>query len=91
MEEKSVSRIGGCPGCRKSALLVDGACKECARKFGSRFAAMAAKIREKPEFKKMCFNALKTDVARKEFVLTFGPVEDEVCAIGPANMARGSR
>ncbi len=91
MEEKSVPKIGGCPGCRKSAMLVDGACRECARKVGSRFAAMATKIREKPGFKKMCFDALKTETAREKFVLTFGPVENEVYAIGPANMAQGPR
>lgn len=75
MEEAKIASIGGCAGCRKSSVLTDGVCKGCLAKFGPRFAALAVKVRTKPEFHELCFRALRSDAARAEFVAMFGPVD----------------
>lgn len=86
-EEARVTSIGGCAGCRRSALLTDGVCKGCLAKFGPRFASLAVKVRTKPGFRELCFMFLRTDVARAEFVAMFGPVDP---APGSGDVRHGS-
>jgi hypothetical protein len=91
MGEGKVRSIGGCPVCRRSAVLVDGACAGCARRFGPRFAALAARLRREPEFKRTCYEALSTDFARREFVDMFGEVAPRDGAMDQPNMHQRSR
>jgi len=92
MEEKTageskVTEIGSCPGCMRMAALREGSCKACFSTFGPKYGAMAKRIREDEGFRKKCYGALKSDLAKRQFVLTFGDPH----AIGSTNMAEGSR
>ncbi len=75
MEEANVRAIGKCNGCSKFGALFTGVCKECTRKFGPRFGTLAAKIRENPGFKNVCYTTLRTELARTEFVAMFGGMD----------------
>jgi len=57
------------------AALDPHVCAGCARKFGPKYGAMASRIRSDPGFKLKCYESLKTDMVRAEFVRTFGPVD----------------
>lgn len=80
MAEGNVRSVGRCAGCQKMSALEAGACPACTKRFGPRFGAMASRVRAEPEFRLKCFLALKSDLARAEFVRTFGP--GEVYTIG---------
>jgi predicted amidophosphoribosyltransferase len=89
MEQDKVVSIGKCSGCQTMAQLQDHACKQCALKFGPKFGPTAKRMREDPSYRKMCFDALKTDVGRKKMLEMFG---DEGYAIGSPSMAgKGGR
>lgn len=90
MEEANVRAIGKCNGCTKFGALSEGVCKECTEKFGPRFGTLVAKIRGNPGFKNACYTALRTDLARAEFVTMFGDREEAYAMISPTP-AQGSR
>lgn len=71
MREAAVAHVGRCPGCLKMGRLKNGACVEC-QKFGTKFGAMAERIRADPRYRLMCYGALKSDVAKRKFVEMFG-------------------
>jgi predicted amidophosphoribosyltransferase len=89
MEEDNVRTVGNCNGCSKFGALSAGVCKECTRKFGPRFGGLAAKIRENPGFKNVCYTALKTEHARSEFVTMFGG-EEQAYAMISTTPSQGS-
>lgn len=88
MREDNVRAIGDCSGCSKFGALTAGACKECVKKFGPRFGALATKIRENPGFKNICYTALKTERARSEFVAMFGGEEQAYAMVSPTPLQR---
>lgn len=83
----SVHQIGKCPGCRAQSALKNGCCRSCSR-FGPNFGELATRIRSDAEFKRKCYEMLKTDLAREGFISTFGPITP---ATGSVDMAGGSR
>jgi len=50
--------IGRCIVCRRSALLDRASCAECLRRFGARFAGLAARIRRDDGFRLLCRRTL---------------------------------
>ncbi len=84
---EAVTAIGSCPGCLKMAALREGSCKKCFSAFGPKYGAMARRIRDDPEFSKKCYGALRSELAKRQFVVTFGDPH----ATDPANTAGGSR
>lgn len=51
---------------------------------------MAAKIRGNPGFKNACYTALKTELARAEFVAMFGGQEEAYAMVSPILSQRSS-
>ena len=68
-----IQEIGACKGCGKSAILLDGVCGECLHSpnRGSRWAALAHKIRENPALAMNVYGRMKTKPAKKVFLFLF--------------------
>lgn len=70
-ETANVIRIGWCPGCRRRARLVDGACVQCRDRFGAGCGVLMTCIRVDREFARFVFSRVPEE-NREAFLEMFG-------------------
>jgi hypothetical protein len=70
----NVVTIGKCISCQAHQALTNMACSKCISIYGEKCGAWIQMIIQDPDFKRMCYEALKTAFAKQKFIEKFGAV-----------------
>jgi len=72
IKSQEISYIGRCLGCGEMDVLIDGACTGCVDLYGEKCGAMFQKIRQDPKFARLCYEKLRHEESKKQFIEFFG-------------------
>lgn len=73
----NVVSIGICKGCLRRNRLEDGGCEDC-RGLGPRWAELCDKVRNNPDFARMVYARMTSDLQRRSFLDMFGKAVDHL-------------